>query len=177
MNFLKRLFFLSSVEEIRGKELIKLMLSLGENKKNVRDLLAPHINYPKNYIPHPYGEMDVKSLKDKVSFELEVTPAYFNRSEIYTPDKWRYGSTFSIKKTLPYEEAIKNPVLKKYVKGKFLEKSLAVLSAASILASAFFISNNITGNAILANNANSSGIIGAGLFVLGLVSWIFARKI
>ena len=57
-----------------------------------------------------------------------------------------------------------------------LEKSLVVLSIGSLLASLLFVSNNLTGNVVLSSEPKTSMIFGAGLFVLGLVSFLFAKK-
>ena len=118
------------------------------------------------------------SKKEKgVSFDLEITQIHSPRNALDIENQDYEFDMNPIKKIISYDELNKNPVLKKYIKGKSLEKSLVVLSVASILASAFFISNNITGNAILTATSNDSGIIGAGLFVLGLLSFILAKNI
>ena len=178
MNFLKRLF----KKKIEGKELDELILSLGKDKNFVYGLGKHQIN---EYTTLPFAYLDVKKKPGYgVEFNLEVHKKYFHRGFIKKGGSLQENDTISsdsppiiVTLGIPYKELNKNPVLKKYVKGKNLEKSLAVLSVASILASAFFISNNITGNAILTATSNDSGLIGAGLFVLGLISFIFARNI
>ena len=162
MNFLKRLF----KKEIAGDELNKLLLNLGKDKKFVGDLNAHAIN---EYTTIPFAYLDVnKKLDYGVVFDLEISKRYFHRGFIKKGGSLQENDTIyydapptKFRREIPYEELNKNPVLKKYVKGKYLEKSLAVLSIGSILASAFFISNNITGNAILTNTAESSGFVGA----------------
>ena len=177
MNWLKRLF----KKEIAGDELSKLLLSLGKDKKFIQNLNEHAIN---GYSTIPFAYLDVKKENGGLYLEMEINKKYFHRGPVekggrFYNDDIIYSDSppISFKKIISYDELNKNPVLKKYIKGKNLEKSLAVLSIGSILASTFFISNNITGNAILTNTAESSGFIGAGLFVLGLVSFILARNI
>ncbi len=171
MNWFKRLFN----KKIVGKELNELLLKLGTEKG--WDLKKYAIE---RYNLIPFAYLDIKKKSGYgVEFDLDIYQKYIHR-KFEGEDNGTISDLPPMKKVrvgIPYEELSKNPILKKYVKGKSLEKSLAVLSVASILASAFFISNNITGNAILTNNANSSGLIGAGLFVLGIGSWILARNI
>ena len=171
MNFLKRLF----KREIRGVELNKLLSALEMDNEFIDSLYSPVL---KQYNHNAYGKVDVKKTKEGVSFDLDVTD-YFHQHPIPAPNTKKYLEIqmHNIKKTISYDELNKNPVLKKYVKGKNLEKSLSILSIGLVLASTFFISNNITGNAILTNTAESSGFVGAGLFVLGLVSFILAKNI
>ena len=162
MNFLKRLF----KRKIEGEELDKLLLSLGKDKNFVYGLGKHQIN---EYTTLPFAYLDVKKKPGYgVEFNLEVHKKYFHRGFIKKGGSLQENDTISsdsppiiVTLGIPYKELNKNPVLKKYVKGKNLEKSLAVLSVASILASAFFISNNITGNAILTNTAEFSGFVGA----------------
>ena len=185
MNFLKRLF----KREIEGDELKELLSSLGKSDEFIKKLYNPlkssssplsPIASRGDHISYPYGQLNVKLISPgNVLFDLDLSERWERYYHSYGQDERTiYGNIENIKKSFPYNEIEKSLILKKYLKkGKYLEKSLAVLSIGSILASAFFISNNITGNAILTNTANSSGIIGAGLFVFGLVSFILARNI
>ncbi len=171
MKYLAKLF----KREIAGDELNKLLLGLGEDKKFLDFLSKSEL---KGYISIPIARLFIYEKPGYgFKFNLEIYKKYhYPKGILFERDclsRWSEEKNFEI----PYEKLNKNPVLKKYVKRNSLEKSLSIFSIASILASAFFISNNITGNAILTNNSNSSGIIGAGLFVLGVVSWIFARNI
>jgi hypothetical protein len=60
---------------------------------------------------------------------------------------------------------------------KGLESKLpVVISIAVFVIALFFLSPNLTGNAILNMNKSGSNLIGAGLFVLGLVGLYFWKK-
>ena len=63
-------------------------------------------------------------------------------------------------------------------KGKMsnLEKSLAVLSISSIMGGIFFLSPNLTGNVISNISKSSGNILGAILFVLGILGMFFIKK-
>ena len=50
------------------------------------------------------------------------------------------------------------------------------LGLASIIFSLFFLSSNLTGNVISNLTQNSSNLIGAGLFILGLIGCLFYFK-
>ncbi|MBI2004009.1 hypothetical protein HYS72_00940 [Candidatus Pacearchaeota archaeon] len=160
MNRIKRLF----KKKIEGDELDELIFALEKSKEFYKNVFSHIMD---KYTDVAYGKLDTKKEKKGISFELYLTETHFLKGDYKNP----------IKKTFSYEEIEKNPILKKYIKHKGLESSLSIISIASVLASAFFLSNNITGNAILTATPNSSGIIGAGLFVLGLVSFVIARNI
>ena|SRR3989344_2423325 len=171
MNLFKRLF----KKKIEEKELDKLILNLGKDKRYLDSIYGTH---PDGYITIASGYLDVKQDKNKIVFDLDIFPEYVHKvNPDFGEDKLTKGTMQTLTETLSYQEVEKNPVLRKYVKKRNLESSLSILSIALILASTFFISNNITGNAILTATPNSSGIIGAGLFVLGAVSFILARNI
>ena len=59
-----------------------------------------------------------------------------------------------------------------------LEKSLAIIFGISIIAGLFFLSPNLTGNAIANASSTSSTLIGAFLFVFGLfgIFWTVNKK-
>lgn len=76
----------------------------------------------------------------------------------------------NIKNLLDYISQIENKSDSK------LEKSLVVISIGSLLASIFFISNNLTGNVVADISQKTSGIAGVGLFFVGLISFIFAKN-
>ena len=169
MNFLKRLF----KREILGKELDSLISAIEGSKDYVKALYSLKKPGPE-YRQAPIGRLDVKNEKGGVFFDLSIENCYFVPLQ---KNSFLKKSEYKIKKIFSYQEIEKNPVLKKYVKKRNLESSLSIISIALFLASVFFISNNITGNAILTATPNSSGVLGAGLFVLGAVSFILARNI
>src|SRR3989338_11477845 len=171
MNWFKRLF----KKEIYHDDLIPLLEELGKSKEFIRNFYA---HQRKEYTHGAYGKLDVKEVSpEKIKFDLDIQEYLFRRRQPYEENIEYNTQKTNVTKTFSYKEIEKNPVLKKYVKKRNLENSLSILSIALILASTFFISNNITGNAILTATPNSSGIIGAGLFVLGAVSFIIARNI
>ena len=172
-------------KKVRGEELNNLILSLGKSKDFVQSLYTTKEGYHHS----AYGKLNMHKIGHGFSFGLDIIETYSDAGKNYNPSKNFKEKTYSIKKIVPIEKINSFPILRKYISNDIsfkdsiifdrfsLEKSLVVFSVASILASTFFISNNITGNAILTATPNSSGIIGAGLFVLGVVSWIFARNI
>ncbi|KHO54866.1 MAG: hypothetical protein QT10_C0011G0047 [archaeon GW2011_AR19] len=171
MNWLKKLF----KKKLDLDDLIPLLKELGKSKGFISNLYA---HQRKEYTHGAYGKLDVKKVSpEKIRFDLDIQEYQFHRGLPHEENtEYNTGKT-NVTKTFSYQEIEKNPVLKKYVKKRNLESSLSILSIALILASTFFISNNITGNAILTATPNSSGIIGAGLFVLGVISFILARNI
>jgi len=60
-----------------------------------------------------------------------------------------------------------------------LEKTFATVSVISLIGSLFFLSSNVTGNAIANLNVQNSSFLGAGLLIVGLVAgffWVKSRK-
>jgi hypothetical protein len=57
-----------------------------------------------------------------------------------------------------------------------LEGTLAIASIVGILAGIFFLSSNITGNAIADMTTKTTSFLGAGLLIVGLVAGAFALK-
>lgn len=80
-----------------------------------------------------------------------------------------FGNRFELIREL---EELKKGIGKKHG----LEKTVATTAIVSIIASIFFLSNNITGNAIGNLNQTSSNFIGAGLLIIGLVCGFFWIK-
>ncbi len=178
MKWINRLF----KKKIPGQEIVYFFNGLGDDEKLYQTVYSKELLGKKaGYNLDSYWYINAKRQGDELLLELEMTPVYVRNRRTPEKDNPKYITDKEHRKTIyekiPIKEASKIPLLKKYIKGKSLEKSLAVLSVASVLASAFFISNNITGNAILTNNANSSGLIGAGLFVFGLVCFFVVKNI
>ena len=78
-------------------------------------------------------------------------------------------------KMLNYSEKVLKPETSQKPSG--LENTLVILSFGSLLASFFFVSNNLTGNAILSSvNSETSMFAGIAFFILGLAGFLYLRK-
>lgn len=162
-------------KEVQKNDLGKLLLALKVSKKDLNEI---YINTPKEY-SIPSGFLNVEPHGENYLFNLEVYSTRLSKGKGSEGERHMGTKKQDIKKMINYQEIEKNPLLEKYFY-KSLSHPISILSIVSIsliLASTFFLAGSITGNAILTNNANSSGIIGAGLFVLGLGSWILVRNI
>jgi len=89
---------------------------------------------------------------------------------IYRSSKRDVAKGYKINKTmLNFSKRVLQPSL--------LEKLLSVLTIGSVLASLFFLSNNITGNAILSSvNSETSMFGGIAFFILGLAGFLYLKK-
>ena len=187
MNALQRLF----KKKIEGKELDNLILILGKDKNYLRGFYEHCID---KFSSYPTGKVNVKldKTKQRLTIDLHIRQEYHHAGSIhhFDYDKTEYGSSEKIKKHYTFEQLKQNPELlnylieHKYLKKDFnkndksssgLEKSVATASIISLLASLFFVSNNITGNIIFSANSTTSNFLGIGLFILGLVGFLVAR--
>jgi hypothetical protein len=187
MNALQRLF----KRKIEGEELEDLILNLGKDKKYLRRFYE---HCRDKFSSYPTGKVNVKlnKAKQRLSIDLHIRQEYHHVGGIQQndEDKTEYGNSEEIKKQYTLEELKQqNPQLlnylikHKYLKKDFdknekdsgLEKSLTTASIISLLASLFFVSNNITGNAIFSANSTTPNFLGIGFFILGLAGFLIAR--
>ena len=118
MNWLKRLF----KRKIKEKDLNQLILSLGKSKEYLNSIYETR---PDGYSTITKGYLDIKSQQKDFIFDLDIFTSYFHSDP--SGDKEIEGTKMNIKKTIPYGELNKNPVIKEYIKGKFLEKFISIL--------------------------------------------------
>lgn len=115
-----------------------------------------------------YGALLQKAAEQKDENQLDSKVQYFKEAQERFQKAGKTAKALAIGKKLgPLEEKLE---------AEKKRRGYAVVSIAGVLGSLFFLSSNVTGNAISNLTNVTSSFIGAGLLIIGIVAGAFALK-